>query len=125
MLSLVIAFSMLNSTPEPDCTPFLTGHWVGSGVVTGFGKPVKVSNDYRFKRDGTFTTVNKYLGSDGRWTTQTLSGRWTASAAGQHACTLSLVGSGPSAGSSSQSTLTIVGPDTFRSLGFDMKRAPG
>ncbi|MGY4396910.1 hypothetical protein ACVWZA_002095 [Sphingomonas sp. UYAg733] len=111
------------SASPTDCRQFLAGHWVGKGKVEGFGKPVQVDNDYSYSKDGSFATINRYLGKNGRWNKQRLVGTWKVVAGkGANECTLTLTGTGVSMGSSSTSDFSIIDSDTFRSLGFDMKR---
>jgi hypothetical protein len=120
---MLVGLSPQAPAKPAECTKFLTGHWAGKGTVSGFGRPIKADNDYTYKADGHFATINRYLGSDGKWSEQKLVGQWKASAApSSRQCTLKLTGSGASAGSSSSSTIEMIDRNTFRSLGFDMKR---
>ena len=126
-----IALILMTLTPVPpagsvstDCTRFLVGAWVGKGVVRGFGTPVTVDNAYTYRRDGSFATINRYLGKDKRWNEQRLTGIWTATPARSRGrCTLVLKSEDSGMSSSSTSEIQMIDKDTFRSLGFDMKRA--
>lgn len=106
-----------------DCRQFLTGDWAGKGDFEAFGTITRVDNKYSYNEDGSFETLNRYLGKNGAWQEQRLKGDWTVAPGKVDAeCRLTMNGKFESAGTSSTSTFEIVDANTFRSLGFDMKR---
>ena len=116
-----VAIAGQASAQPVDCKQFLTGRWAGKGTVKQFN--VEVDNAYRYDADGSFETVNRFLGTDGKWQEQRVRGSWTAGAGTEpNSCTLSQVGKFEAQGTSSTTSFTIIDADTFRSFGFDMKR---
>ncbi|WP_419809777.1 hypothetical protein [Sphingomonas sp.] len=111
------------STAGTGCVRLLTGSWAGSGTVTEFGPPMKVSSTATYRADRSFVATTRYVGQDRRLHEQTSTGRWTATAGqGRRACTIALTSESAAGSSSSSSDVQIVDRDTFRSLGVDMHR---
>lgn len=107
------------------CEQFLVGHWAGKGSFTGMGTPMQVDNAYHYKQDGSFATINRYLGQDKRWHEQKLTGSWSAKPGrSRDMCILELKSGSKGMESSSTSEIQMIGKDVFRSLGFDMRRVP-
>jgi hypothetical protein len=120
----LFSFNAVEASGRPDdCKKFLTGQWAGKGDFDAFGTIMKVDNRYSYNKDGTFETVNRYLGEGNVWQEQRIRGTWTV-APGQRGseCLVTMNGQYESAGTSSTSTFQIIDEDTFRSLGFDMRR---
>jgi hypothetical protein len=111
------------SAAPPDCPTFLTGQWVGKGDFEAFGRTTKVDNKYSYNKDGSFETLNRFLGEGGIWQEQRVRGSWTAARGkGRTECRVTMNGKFESEGTSSTSTFDIIDANTFRSLGFDMQR---
>ena len=122
VLFALLAAPLAGAAPS-DCAKFLTGDWAGKGDVEGFGTPVPVENAYSYKADRTFVTRNRFLGTDKRWNEQTVSGTWSAKAGRARAeCVLTMKSSAQGFSSSSTSDFQMIDRNTFRSMGFDMKR---
>jgi hypothetical protein len=128
MIMTIVALLATSIAPPPKagperCRRFLTGNWAGKGTVKDFGPPIEVDNAAAYRSDGTFKTRNRYLGDDKKWAEQIIAGRWSATnGAKLRSCKLVMntEGSGFKAGSTSD--IRVIDPNTYRSLGFNMKR---
>lgn len=107
-----------------DCAATLAGEWVTQGNVNAGFIKVKVDNRDSYDADGSFKAVRRFLNLEGKWETQTASGKWSAKP-GDNAdqCVIERLSTGAFGSMSSSSTVTIVDKDTFRSFGLEAKRA--
>ena len=122
-IMMILGAAPAASGSPASCSSFLAGTWAGKGVVTEFGPPVRVDNVYTYNKDGSFLTINRFQGENKRWNEQKLSGTWKATPGrSKGECVLVLKSASAMMTSSSTSEIRMIDKDTFRSLGFDMKR---
>lgn len=112
--------------PPNVCRSFVTGDWVGKGLVRGFGRPIQVDNAATYAADGSFRIRNRYLSDDRKWNEQSTAGTWTTTrGTNRGRCRLVMMSTGSGFEASSTSDIQIIDANTYRSLGFDMKRVLG
>lgn len=108
------------------CGRFMTGNWAGKGLVRGFGRPISVDNVATYAPDGSFKTRNRYLSDDRKWNEQSIAGTWTVTrGANRGRCRLVMTSASSGFEASSTSDIQMIDANTYRSIGFDMKRVLG
>lgn len=108
---------------DTRCASFIIGNWSAKGVFRGMGTPIRIDHRYAYQADGRFSLVTRYLGRDGKWVQQPMSGRWTAAdGTAPRSCKLTMASVSAHGSASSTAEFSIIGKDTYRSLGFDVKR---
>lgn len=118
------------------CATFMAGYWAGEGTVR-MGRSIEVKNSMDLRADGTFDISNAYVRKEGGWEEQKTKGTWSAKPGTEaNQCLIALhsvidessnaddAAVQVSGSFTTETSVTVTGPDTYETMGFEMTRQP-